>query len=87
MNSRKEWHYVENLRAYMCFTFTIEDDVDDNNEYGNAIKLSRFAFVFVLSKSQSLEKGIEERIEEKLHRICDAVNLLLIIVSNLELCI
>ena len=76
----------------MCFTFIIEDDVDDNNEYGNAIKLSRFAFVFVLSKSQSLEsadveKGIEERIEEKLHRICDAVNLLLIIVSNLELCI
>ena len=73
MNSRKEWHYVENLRAYMCFTFIIEDDVDDNNEYGNAIKLSRFAFVFVLSKSQSLEsadveKGIEERIEEKLHR-------------------
>ena len=51
----------------MCFTFIIEDDVDDNNEYGNAIKLSRFAFVFVLSKSQSLEsadveKGIEERI-------------------------
>ena len=87
MNSRREWHYVENLRAYMCFTFIIEDDVDDNNEYGNAIKLSRFAFVFVLSKSQSLEKGIEERIEEKLHRICDAVNLLLIIVSNLELCI
>ena len=71
----------------MCFTFIIEDDVDDNNEYGNAIKLSRFAFVFVLSKSQSLEKEIEERIEEKLHRICDAVNLLLIIVSNLELCI
>ena len=76
----------------MCFTFIIEDDVDDNNEYGNAIKLSRFAFVFVLSKSKSLEsadveKGIEERIEEKLHRICDAVNLLLIIVSNLELCI
>ena len=49
MNSRREWHYVENLRAYMCFTFIIEDDVDDNNEYGNAIKLSRFAFVFVLS--------------------------------------
>ena len=74
----------------MCFTFIIEDDVDDNNEYGNAIKLSRFAFVFVLSQSlesADVEKGIEERIEEKLHRICDAVNLLLIIVSNLELCI
>ena len=80
MNSRKEWHYVENLRAYMCFTFIIEDDVDDNNEYGNAIKLSRFAFVFVLSKSQSLEsadveKGIEERIEEKMLRCCqDLIN-------------
>ena len=75
MNSRKEWHYVENLRAYMCFTFIIEDDVDDNNEYGNAIKLSRFAFVFVLSKSQSLEKGIEEIIEEKMLRCCqDLIN-------------
>lgn len=45
----------------MCFTnFYNRRDDDDNTKYGNAIKLSRFAFVLSLSQcleSADVEKG------------------------------